>query len=510
MTDQLERLLRQTLQAEARSLTFHVASVQVMAHYRRRRRTQLARRATLLLTSAALTIMGVGALAYYGAGHHGPVASPSTTNALTASPSAAASPPPKPTPGPRPTPSSTVRPGLATLAPFVWHRGSLRAAPQVQIVWGDAGYVLWAWSNELDYADQSALYVSSDGQAWSAVPRFWNPRTTTLHQLLAQPGAGYLAVLSAYDDPSSAWSIQMWSSLDGHHWQQADDPSFRGRLPVGLIANDGRLVLVGRSDGAGEGGVAGSAVWTSQDGLSWTQRATFRDLSATSLERLGTGLAITGTRSGDAGRSLPFAYSPDGVSWSTAATDEPLPALASVQYGTVGYGAGMPTFTDGAWRLSVYSFAWITISCPIAEACRRLEPPVTTYTLSSNDLLRWHVEAHETATLPPEPTPGPGSSSAPASEPSGPTTTVGGVQLRAIQLYGPGSFSDGTRTPAGAILQQSLDGTGWTDLQFVDAMRGSPVALAAGPDSILLVMDVTNYAPTGPIEIHSEVWVAKR
>lgn len=122
-------------------------------------------------------------------------------------------------------------------------------------------------------------WTSPDGRAWTRLPDNFafvsrrNGREYVVTDLVAA-GDGFVAVgLEEQTDGSSA-DAAAWSSPDGHTWAQAIVADGTGRTMDQVVATDDGFVAIGEARydvHAGFG--AGTAIWTSTDGLTWTRLA---------------------------------------------------------------------------------------------------------------------------------------------------------------------------------------------------------------------------------------------
>jgi hypothetical protein len=123
------------------------------------------------------------------------------------------------------------------------------------------------------------------------------------------------------------WDGQAWSSTDGTTWTASGLPSGGQPLPSDLVVTPGGLLAVG-CELEGERQLA--VVWTSVDGVSWTQMPADPDLAprngyrSTWLQAIvasPSGFVAVGTEWGDAGQHIVAWRSADGRDWVRSDTE---------------------------------------------------------------------------------------------------------------------------------------------------------------------------------------------
>jgi hypothetical protein len=189
---------------------------------------------------------------------------------------------------------------------------------------GGPGLVAVGWG-VVDGDEGAAVWVSADGSTWERIVDndvFGGPGGQAMYAVVAG-GPGLVAV--GYDFLEGEWDAAVWTSTDGLSWSEvpADGAVFGGpssqEMRSVAIGGPG-LVAVG-NDYAEV--AANGAVWTSPDGLAWTRvphdPAVFGGPG--NQEMLGVsagspGLAAVGRDdSGEAGDAAVWA-SADGLNWA--------------------------------------------------------------------------------------------------------------------------------------------------------------------------------------------------
>ncbi|MFV1990606.1 MAG: hypothetical protein ACC652_07680 [Acidimicrobiales bacterium] len=178
--------------------------------------------------------------------------------------------------------------------------------------------------------EQAAIWTSVDGPDWSRVPPdetiFGGEGLQAISSVTAG-GPGLVAVgldESAGDQGAAA----VWTSVDGLSWTRVphDDDALGGpgeQSMSSVTAGGPGLVAVGADRGAGTGDA--SAVWTSEDGLSWSRvphdATIFENINGQvvmfSVVAGGPGLVAVGADSGvSSGTAAAVWTSPDGFEWT--------------------------------------------------------------------------------------------------------------------------------------------------------------------------------------------------
>lgn len=172
----------------------------------------------------------------------------------------------------------------------------------------------------------AAVWTSPDGVVWSRVPHdeavFGGAEDQKMTSVAAG-GPGLVAV--GVDAPGGDWNVAVWVSSDGVAWSRVphDEAALGG--PEGqsvrrVAAWSGGLVAVGQASAAGE---YYAAVWTSADGIAWSRvphdEAVFGGpgtQAAAWVVPFGAGLVAVGIDGPAGGFDAAVWTSADGVTWS--------------------------------------------------------------------------------------------------------------------------------------------------------------------------------------------------
>ncbi len=241
------------------------------------------------LAAAAAVVVLVAALAFRGFGSNPPVAGGSPT--ASATPTATLGSSMTPTSSPAANPSSASVGGFST----------------------------------------SGVDANWTGFTWAPLPAS-NPLGGSLSAQLLVWRDGYV-VYGAKTDTQRAF---IWTSPDGENWRVIDGIS--GTSVMVVESPDGLVAITS----AGDPVAPTQTVWTSADGVSWTNRGAPRGAAAlTSLAGTSAGLVAVSTTSPDAkgaGSAMAVVYSTDGITWMPETVE---PGLAFDSYGPrVQSGAG--------------------------------------------------------------------------------------------------------------------------------------------------------------------------
>ena len=276
--------------------------------------------------------------------------------------------------------------------------GDPSSQAMVDVTTGGPGFVAVGLAEDAATGDTAAVWTSADGLSWARVTDQADLDHTTGSGLLWMRGVteadGRLVAVGWETSSERQFSAAVWTSEDGLAWTRlphdgaafgsgsqwfgmddvvAGGPGFvavgtemPGDAPRELLpALDAEDVLTTPRPMAV--GVFGPAIWTSEDGLTWSRipadqlpASTSDDVQLRAVTAADSGLIAVGLRgSGDDVRAEVWT-SPDGLRW-TVATD-PQQALAGPQRqvmadvaagggGLVGVGAaGTPfLFTTAVW-----------------------------------------------------------------------------------------------------------------------------------------------------------------
>lgn len=190
---------------------------------------------------------------------------------------------------------------------------------------------------------RAAVWTFTDGDRWTLSGAgdlgTGAPGLGELLDVVARPGGGFLAsgVDRAADPASGDGSVL--TSVDGRDWQAVPATGLDGLGPTTLrrlLATDQGFTAVGARR---QGGATQPAVWTSPDGVGWTEVATLDTLGlggaeATGLTRLPDGrLLATGSATALSGETVPALWvgaGADGLApYSTDVADGALSGVAA-------------------------------------------------------------------------------------------------------------------------------------------------------------------------------------
>jgi hypothetical protein len=169
----------------------------------------------------------------------------------------------------------------------------------------------------------AAIVSSADGMSWTSW--HWTPNANALNppffNVVAFGNGRYVAMYGEQYNPSTGTSIAI--STDGTTWTQ-NPYSVPGQGAGNLTFGNGVFVAVGgyQSGFPGHPTYQNHAViWTSEDGLNWTQRADYTnsvDWPGFTFAAFGGGQFVTGGRivDGRTSQLFPLIYtSSDGTNW---------------------------------------------------------------------------------------------------------------------------------------------------------------------------------------------------
>eukprot|EP00931_Biecheleriopsis_adriatica_P063772 TRINITY_DN38688_c0_g1_i2.p1 TRINITY_DN38688_c0_g1~~TRINITY_DN38688_c0_g1_i2.p1 ORF type:complete len:458 (+),score=80.29 TRINITY_DN38688_c0_g1_i2:27-1400(+) len=181
------------------------------------------------------------------------------------------------------------------------------------------------------------------GRNWVEISDADHPRWSPRRGLALVAGLSSSLWVIAGRDVSGGLLADVWSSQDGLVWSQVTaSAAFTAREGHGALLLSGSLLLFGGHDGASEL----ADVWSSSDGASWMQRAVTAAWSA----RRDFGAAVHGGKAflvggyGPAGALDDVWSSSDGSSWSRE---------ASGPWGTK-VGPGLTSFDGYLWLMGGY------------------------------------------------------------------------------------------------------------------------------------------------------------
>ncbi len=174
----------------------------------------------------------------------------------------------------------------------------------------------------------AAVWTSANGLDWSLVPDDEAALDRANNQLMMEVAAGGPGLVAVgYDGPWSDLDAAVWTSTDGITWTQVphDETLFGGEGDqwIGsVVAGGPGLVAAG---GDWSGGDEDAAVWTSVDGLIWNRVPHDEEVFGGDggqwiggVVAGGPGIVAVGSDHGDAAAWT----SPDGVTWARLFDDE--------------------------------------------------------------------------------------------------------------------------------------------------------------------------------------------
>ncbi len=140
----------------------------------------------------------------------------------------------------------------------------------------------------------------------------------------------------------------VWTSADGMIWSQSVDPSLRNVTPISVVARGADLFLVGvlsacsdlTDEYCADLPQAGNAVWHSSDAVSWERLPQWPDMQLGGVDSMilaGDGLVVFGD-SGE-GQTPTAWFSTDGVSWTSTTDLAGLDPISSMILSPTGFTA---------------------------------------------------------------------------------------------------------------------------------------------------------------------------
>jgi len=129
---------------------------------------------------------------------------------------------------------------------------------------------LWlVGGQQTDIALQSDVWSSEDGITWTCETPDAGFAVRGRHQLLAYNDRLWvIAGNGSGPYVTDVWRNDVWSSADGIHWTQATaSAQFSGRILPGAVVFNGRMWVIGGAVNSS----GGNDVWSSTDGVTWTR-----------------------------------------------------------------------------------------------------------------------------------------------------------------------------------------------------------------------------------------------
>jgi hypothetical protein len=307
---------------------------------------------------------------------------------------------------------------------------------------------------------KAAVWTSPDGITWSRTPGHETIFEGAVMSDVTAGGPGLVAVGSQSGDGSADDRAAVWTSVDGIAWSQVphDEATFGGADMRSVAAGGPGLVAVGW-DGHPQGDKSNAVVWTSPDGIAWSRvphdEAIFGNTTGAwmwSVAAGGPGLVAVG----DTDDGAAVWTSVDGLTWSRANHSEALSGYTAMRSVTAG-GPGL-----------------VAVGTEWEDGYTNSDAAVWT----SVDGLTWSRVPHDEAIF------------------GGPidqamtSVTAGGVGLVAVGFDGVNGFS---RTRVGdeldAAVWTSVDGITWSRAPHDEAVFG------ARPKPVLEISSITAGGP---------------
>ena len=177
-----------------------------------------------------------------------------------------------------------------------------------------------------------AVWVSSDGMAWSRLPH--NEAVFGNASLNSVTSVGPNLVVAGLAWTGDKWGAMVWTSSDGVTWSRRppDQAVFENASVLSITAGGPGLVAVGSAPGPGDP-EAVPVVWTSPDGVTWSRlphdKSALGNATMASVTAGGPGLVAVGSELLTPGSSDMASKwravvwtSPDGATWSRLPHDE--------------------------------------------------------------------------------------------------------------------------------------------------------------------------------------------
>jgi hypothetical protein len=199
--------------------------------------------------------------------------------------------------------------------------------PMLDITVGGPAFVAVGWNSNGEHSD-ALVWISEDGITWSVLANdelpFGGPGPQTMVSVTVG-GPGLVAVGTDLNIEGLFSGAAVWTSEDGISWSKAIvDP--KSALMHDVTAGGPGLVAVGsvlEEDSLGEAAWLG-AIWTSVDGITWNRVP--QDLGGLEwtggVTAGGPGLvAVGGTLEDEGNPSAVVWTSPDGLTWTRVPHD---------------------------------------------------------------------------------------------------------------------------------------------------------------------------------------------
>lgn len=131
------------------------------------------------------------------------------------------------------------------------------------------GKLLLVGGQQTDIALRADVWSSEDGITWTLETDDAGFAVRGRHQLLAYNDRLWvIAGNGSGPFVKDVWRNDVWSSADGINWTQATaQAAFPGRILPGAVVFDGRMWVIGGATNS----TGGNDVWSSTDGVAWTR-----------------------------------------------------------------------------------------------------------------------------------------------------------------------------------------------------------------------------------------------
>jgi hypothetical protein len=285
---------------------------------------------------------------------------------------------------------------------------------------GGPGLVAVGTSAPGVHKDDAAVWTSTDGLRWIRVPDDSGDFSGAGDYHMADVvvgGPGLVAVGSVGSVDAGVAAV--WTSQDGVVWSRVghDDEVFGGdgwQFMTSVTLSDLGLVAVG---GDGSGGDLDAAVWTSPDGLVWSQAVDTDGMLAGSGDQAMASVTVGGPGLVAVGREKPGSdfdsvvwVSPDGASWTRTDTgdvfggpgDQVIAQVAELSGGLMAVGYERTEDRDAQVWKSTDGLTWTKSTDPglvaeglqeihsVASNAQRIIAVGYSGDLASNDAAIWH------------------------------------------------------------------------------------------------------------------------
>lgn len=136
------------------------------------------------------------------------------------------------------------------------------------LVYNNKIWVVGGWNNTRTLAD---VWWSSDGVNWTLATNAANIGTRAEHRMVSFNGKMWVSGGWSNDLPVGLYHDDVWSSTDGINWAlEAASPGFSARWAHQMLVANTKMYVIGGCGGV-EGTNLKNDVWSSSDGVAWTQ-----------------------------------------------------------------------------------------------------------------------------------------------------------------------------------------------------------------------------------------------